>query len=76
MMYQFQTLIQDANTSDGELIVEAAFDRSPIGAVQSADSAAVEIALSVASQALDRSNCALPTRLGILKKAAELMSGQ
>ena len=56
------------HTSDGELIVEAAFDRSPIGS--SADKAAVERALSVASQAFaDRSNwLELPTRLGILKK--------
>ena len=77
-MKKFDLFIKDVSTNDGELIVESAYDRKPIGSVVTADSSAVEQALSTAHELFNDRSRWLSTeqRLGILRKAAEIMQSQ
>jgi acyl-CoA reductase-like NAD-dependent aldehyde dehydrogenase len=74
-MENFNLLIKGANTNDGELIVESAFDRTSIGKVVTADAVAVEKALVTAYKLYhDRSQwLTLEKRLDILRKTIEIM---
>lgn len=77
-MKKFDLFIKDASTNDSELIVESAYDRKPIGSVVTADSSAVEQALTTAHELFNDRSRWLSTekRLEILRKATEIMQSQ
>ncbi len=74
----FQLMIPNATTHDGELEVFAPFDRSLIATATAADSKAVDKALETASRLFrDRDAWLKPyQRIEILDKAATIMTGR
>ncbi len=75
MTLHFSLMIPGATTTDGLLEIFAPFDRSLIATTDTADAAAVEIALSTAYALYrDRSRwLSPPERIEILERAAEIM---
>lgn len=78
MTEHFPLMVAGATSSDGILEVKAPFDLSVIATVDTADSAAVELALTTAQNCYQNRTewLPLPERLAILERAAAIMESR
>ncbi len=78
MTEHFPLMVAGATSSDGILEVKAPFDLSVIATVDTADSAAVELALTTAQNCYQNRAgwLPLPERLAILERAAAIMESR